>query len=74
MKEIFGKNYKRGDLLYEFPSETRLTVYRRLDIELWFIASWSSKSNTGARATPLPRPKSTEFIYTLDVFEEVSRW
>ena len=35
MKEISKVNYKWGDLLYEFPAETRLTVYRRLDIELW---------------------------------------
>ena len=32
MKEISRVNYKRGDLLYESPAETRLTVYRRLDI------------------------------------------
>ena len=32
MKEILRRNYKWGDLLYEFPAETRLTVYRRLDI------------------------------------------
>ena len=32
MQEISRVNYKRGDLLYEFPAETRLTVYRRLDI------------------------------------------
>ena len=31
-KEISRVVYKRGDLLYEFPAETRLTVYRRLDI------------------------------------------
>ena len=32
MKEISRVNYELGDLLYEFPAETRLTVYRRLDI------------------------------------------
>ena len=32
MQEIPRINYKPGDLLYEFPAETRLTVYRRLDI------------------------------------------
>ena len=32
MEEISRVVYKRGDLLYEFPAETRLTVYRRLDI------------------------------------------
>ena len=32
MHEILRVNYKRVDLLYEFPAETRLTVYRRLDI------------------------------------------
>ena len=32
MKEISRINYKLSDLLYEFPAETRLTVYRRLDI------------------------------------------
>ena len=26
-------DYEWGDLLYEFPAETRLTVYRRLDME-----------------------------------------
>ena len=34
MKWISRVNYKRGDLLYDFPAETRLTVYRLLDIEL----------------------------------------
>ena len=40
MKEISGMNYTWGDLLYEFPVETRLTVYRRLDIYImsyWFV-------------------------------------
>ena len=32
MNEISRINYKRSDLLYEFSAETRLTVYRRLDI------------------------------------------
>ena len=32
MKEIPRVVYKRGDLLYEFPAETRLPVYRQLDI------------------------------------------
>ena len=32
MKEISRVDYKWGDLLYEFPAETRLTVYRRLAI------------------------------------------
>ena len=32
MEEISITDYKWGDLLYEFPAETRLTVYRRLDI------------------------------------------
>ena len=32
MEEILRKNHKLGDLLHEFPVETRLTVYRRLDI------------------------------------------
>ena len=32
MKEISRFVYKRGDLLHEFPAETRLTVYRRLDM------------------------------------------
>ena len=32
MEEISRINYKRSDLLYEFPTETRLTVYRRLDV------------------------------------------
>ena len=32
MKEILRMNYKWGDLLYEFPAETKWTVYRRLDI------------------------------------------
>ena len=32
MEEISRIIYKWGDLLYEFPAETRLTVYRRLDI------------------------------------------
>ena len=32
MKEILRMNFKSGDLLYEFAAETRLTVYRRLDI------------------------------------------
>ena len=32
MNEIPRINYKRSDLLYEFPAETRLTVYRWLDI------------------------------------------
>ena len=35
MKEISRDNYEWGDLLYEFPAETRLTVYRRLDIIEW---------------------------------------
>ena len=34
MKEISRINYKWSDLLYEFPAETRLTVYRRLDIRM----------------------------------------
>ena len=38
------------DLLYEFPAETRLTVYRRLDIE-WKYSSFS-KSNTETVAKP----------------------
>ena len=46
MKEILKMNYEWGDLLYESPAETRLTVYRRLDIELLFIASKSSKSDS----------------------------
>ena len=32
LKEVLRENCERGDLLYEFPAETRLTVYRRLDI------------------------------------------
>ena len=44
MKEISRKNYKWGDLLYEFPAKTRLTVYRRLDIP-----------NRGELASPWPR-------------------
>ena len=44
MKEISRINYKRSDLLYEFPAETRLTVYRRLDIP-----------NRGELASPWPR-------------------
>ena len=32
MKEILRISFRWGDLLYEFPAETRLTVYRRLDI------------------------------------------
>ena len=32
LKETLKMDYKWGDLLYEFPAETRLTVYRRLDI------------------------------------------
>ena len=35
MKEIWRVNYEWGDLLYEVPAETRLTVYRRLDIVDW---------------------------------------
>jgi hypothetical protein len=34
LKEILKMYYKWGDLLYEFPAETRLTVYRRLDIRV----------------------------------------
>ena len=32
MEKILRANYDWGDLLYEFLAETRLTVYRRLDI------------------------------------------
>ena len=28
----FGEKYEWGDLFYEFPAETRLTVHRRLDM------------------------------------------
>ena len=31
IKHISIVNYKLSDLLYAFPAETRLTVYRRLD-------------------------------------------
>ena len=34
MKEVSRVNYKSGDLLYECLAETRLTVYRRLEISL----------------------------------------
>ena len=37
MKEIPGMSYPVNDLLYEFPAETWLTVYRRLDIELQLV-------------------------------------
>ena len=46
MKEISRVDCKRGELLYEFPAETRLTVYRRLDIEQ---RSACLKSNTEPR-------------------------
>ena len=32
MKEISRVVHERSDLLYEFPAETRLTVFRRLDM------------------------------------------
>ena len=32
MKEISGVDYTLYDLLYELSAETRLTVYRRLDM------------------------------------------
>ena len=32
MQEISRRHCKLGDLLYEIPAETRLTVYRWLDI------------------------------------------
>ena len=32
MREILKLIFGKGDLLYEFLAETRLTVYRRLDI------------------------------------------
>ena len=32
VKENLSSHRKSGDLLYEFPAETRLTVYRRLNI------------------------------------------
>ena len=47
MKEILRIIYKKSDLLYEFPAETRLTVYRRLDIP-----------NRGELASPWPREDS----------------
>ena len=36
MKEILRINYQWGDLLYEFPAETRLTVYRPKDIATFY--------------------------------------
>ena len=53
MQEISRVNYKRCDLLYEFPAETRLTVYRRLDIEQehsqWRVIrkQWLSRGDLG---------------------------
>ena len=46
MKEIMRRNFKRGDLLYEFPAETRLTVYRRLDIITRRAGVFPMESNT----------------------------
>ena len=43
----FWEHFDWGDLLYEFPAETRLTVYRRLDIP-----------NRGELASPWPREDS----------------
>ena len=45
MKRISRVNYKSSDLLYEFPAETRLTVYRRLDIKLFVIFEIFSRNN-----------------------------
>ena len=64
MKEISRINYKRSDLLYEFPAETRLTVYRRLDIEQ---RSSCLESNTEPRWIGLnldPR----RFVILVDIF------
>ena len=33
MEEVLQVILGKGDLLYEFPAETKLTVYRWLDIE-----------------------------------------
>ena len=44
MEEISRIIYKWGDLLYEFPAETRLTVYRRLDIRVQLQLVGSQKN------------------------------
>ena len=43
-----GGNNELGDLLYEFPAKTRLTVHRRLDIVYREV---KLKSDTGAQVT-----------------------
>ena len=43
-EDKFKEKLHLSDLLYEFPAETRLTVYRRLDIP-----------NRGELASPWPR-------------------
>ena len=47
MEEILRIDCEWGDLLYEFPAETRLTVYRRFDMP-----------NRGELASPWPREDS----------------
>ena len=42
-QQEFEKNYQSGDLLHEFPAETRLTVYRRLDKR----KQWLSRADLG---------------------------
>ena len=57
MKEILRIYYKLGDLLYEFPAETRLTVYRRLDItrRAGVFPMESNTKTIGKRAGVEPR-------------------
>ena len=56
MKKILRINYKWDDLLYEFPAETRLTVYR--GSTYWCVGK--------------PHPKGTATFYNGALFEHVS--
>ena len=42
--DLVRKNRKMLVLLYEFPAETRLTVYRRLDIRYCFGSTFRGKN------------------------------
>ena len=58
VKEIFRVDCTWGDLLYEFPAQTRLTVYRRLDI--LSDASFSKSSKFGKKLENYEKSRNFE--------------
>ena len=45
-KPLLTTEHVEGDLLYEFPAETRVTVYRRLDMEWECSSLWKGYTET----------------------------